>query len=147
MVFLAPVLDDGSNLAFVLSLVFLRCSPWESHASYFYKIMVLPPLTCALPWLHAGPVDWAQVYADCNKPLVIDIGCGSGRFLLLLASKARQEGTDSCNYLGLDIHPAVSAAGIPSTLNNDNRRSQKFDSNDDLTFVCVGVRLCSKMCW
>eukprot|EP00898_Chlorokybus_atmophyticus_P005055 jgi/Chlat1/5550/Chrsp369S05350 len=44
------------------------------------------------------PPDWTQVYRDPNLPLVLDVGSGSGRFLLLSARRNKQ-----MNYLGLDI--------------------------------------------
>lgn len=43
--------------------------------------------------------DWNMVYKDATLPLMVDIGCGSGRFLLWLAKR-----TPSCkNFLGLEI--------------------------------------------
>ncbi len=48
---------------------------------------------------------WADAYADPRLPLAVDVGCGAGRFLLLLA---RKDADCKCNYLGLDIQPAVS---------------------------------------
>ncbi|XP_047323128.1 tRNA (guanine-N(7)-)-methyltransferase-like [Impatiens glandulifera] len=43
--------------------------------------------------------DWSQVYKDTTLPLMVDIGCGSGRFVLWLGK--RNQG--STNYLGLEI--------------------------------------------
>ncbi|XP_044499673.1 tRNA (guanine-N(7)-)-methyltransferase-like [Mangifera indica] len=43
--------------------------------------------------------DWNEVYKDPTLPLMVDIGSGSGRFLLWLARK----NPDSGNYLGLEI--------------------------------------------
>ncbi|KAL8144391.1 hypothetical protein V2J09_017423 [Rumex salicifolius] len=42
--------------------------------------------------------DWKAVFRDSTLPLVVDIGSGSGRFLLWLANK-----NSSKNYLGLEI--------------------------------------------
>ncbi|KAK3264631.1 hypothetical protein CYMTET_13121 [Cymbomonas tetramitiformis] len=42
--------------------------------------------------------DWAEVFHDPSRPLLVDVGCGSGRFLLMKA----KESPDS-NFLGLDI--------------------------------------------
>ncbi|KFK25990.1 trna (guanine-n -)-methyltransferase-like [Arabis alpina] len=42
---------------------------------------------------------WDEVYKDPSLPLMVDIGSGSGRFLLWLAKK----NIDSRNYLGLEI--------------------------------------------
>ncbi|KAK9846481.1 hypothetical protein WJX81_005020 [Elliptochloris bilobata] len=42
--------------------------------------------------------DWAAVFADPRLPLAIDVGCGSGRFLLSLARRL-----PGYNLLGLDI--------------------------------------------
>jgi tRNA (guanine-N7-)-methyltransferase len=33
----------------------------------------------------AAPPTWGDAFADPTLPLVVDIGCGYGRFLLLLA--------------------------------------------------------------
>ncbi|XP_057450819.1 uncharacterized protein LOC130742737 isoform X2 [Lotus japonicus] len=43
--------------------------------------------------------DWNQVFADPSLPLMVDIGCGSGRFLMWLAKRTPKER----NYLGLEI--------------------------------------------
>ncbi|XP_028765019.1 uncharacterized protein LOC114723049 [Neltuma alba] len=43
--------------------------------------------------------DWNQVFSDPTLPLMVDIGCGSGRLLLWLAK--RNPGVR--NYLGLEI--------------------------------------------
>lgn len=48
------------------------------------------------------PPDWSQVYADLSKPLHLDIGCGWGGFLLLMAEMAPE-----WNYLGLEIRESV----------------------------------------
>lgn len=58
------------------------------------------------------PVDWSSIYSDPQKPLIIDIGCATGRWLLLLA---RDCGLD-CNFLGLDIRKPVSIMSIWQTL-------------------------------
>ncbi|KAK1261582.1 tRNA (guanine-N(7)-)-methyltransferase [Acorus gramineus] len=52
-------------------------------------------------------LDWKEVYRDTTLPLMVDIGCGSGRFLLWLAKSS----TDQKNYLGLEIrHKLVQRA-------------------------------------
>ncbi|KAK7287200.1 hypothetical protein RIF29_00328 [Crotalaria pallida] len=43
--------------------------------------------------------DWNQVFADPTLPLMVDIGCGSGRFLMWLAKRNPKVR----NYLGLEI--------------------------------------------
>ncbi|KAK6120773.1 hypothetical protein DH2020_045484 [Rehmannia glutinosa] len=47
--------------------------------------------------------DWNVVYKDATLPLMVDIGCGSGRFLIWLAK--RNPGFR--NYLGLEIRPKL----------------------------------------
>lgn len=49
------------------------------------------------------PPEWNEVFEDPLLPLMVDIGCGSGRFLVWLAknSSVRQ------NYLGLEIRQKV----------------------------------------
>ena len=48
------------------------------------------------------PPDWSSVYDDPARPLVVDVGCGSGRFLLALSQRFRRH-----NCLGLDIRQKV----------------------------------------
>ncbi|XP_072963999.1 uncharacterized protein [Typha angustifolia] len=43
--------------------------------------------------------DWKEVFRDSTLPLMVDIGCGSGRFLIWLAKNS----TEHRNYLGLEI--------------------------------------------
>ncbi|GAB2227504.1 hypothetical protein Droror1_Dr00009326 [Drosera rotundifolia] len=47
----------------------------------------------------AAVPDWDVVFKNPALPLVVDIGCGSGRFLLWLAKR----NSDTRNYLGLEI--------------------------------------------
>ncbi len=48
------------------------------------------------------PQDWAAIYSDVTLPLVVDVGCGSGRFLMALSHNFKQH-----NLLGLDIRKPV----------------------------------------
>ncbi|XP_057488543.1 uncharacterized protein LOC130774504 [Actinidia eriantha] len=43
--------------------------------------------------------DWCDIYSDSTLPIMVDIGSGSGRFLMWLAKR----NLDSMNYLGLEI--------------------------------------------
>ncbi|XP_022682101.1 uncharacterized protein LOC101756105 isoform X1 [Setaria italica] len=45
------------------------------------------------------PPDWKEVFEDPLLPLMVDIGCGSGRFLIWHAKNSGQRR----NYLGLEI--------------------------------------------
>lgn len=56
------------------------------------------PLTSAFTVPVEVP-DWDAVFKDSSLPLMVDIGCGSGRFLLWLAKR----NSSSNNYLGLEI--------------------------------------------
>lgn len=56
------------------------------------------PLTSAFS-VPVEPPDWNVVLKDSSLPLMVDIGCGSGRFLLWLAKR----NPSSNNYLGLEI--------------------------------------------
>ncbi|KAK7350532.1 hypothetical protein VNO77_09250 [Canavalia gladiata] len=47
--------------------------------------------------------DWNQVFADPTLPLMVDIGCGSGRFLMWLAKRTPKER----NFLGLEIRKRI----------------------------------------
>ena len=46
------------------------------------------------------PPPWRELFEDATRPLVLDLGCGSGRFLLSLGERdaARER-----NYLGIEI--------------------------------------------
>eukprot|EP00798_Chlamydomonas_sp_ICE-L_P008292 gene8292-1563_t len=59
-----------------------------------------------------GPVDWSQVYEDPTRPLVLDLGCGPGRFLLLLNHKSMPaddviKAAGGANYLGIEIRRSM----------------------------------------
>lgn len=49
---------------------------------------------------------WAEVYTDPSLPLVLDIGCGYGRFLIALATSWTGH-----NMLGLDIRQPLMERG------------------------------------
>ncbi|KAL6749289.1 putative methyltransferase-domain-containing protein [Haematococcus lacustris] len=49
-----------------------------------------------------GPLDWAAEFKDPSRPLVLDLGCGPGRFLLLMHHAQPQDYKD-CNFLGVEI--------------------------------------------
>ena len=72
----------------------------------------------------SGPIDWQAAYKDPSLPLVVDLGCGPGRFLMLLHKRRRDEaaaagaqqcegapGTQQYNYLGMEIRKPVRARG------------------------------------
>ena len=52
------------------------------------------------------PVDVESVFADPERPLLLDIGCARGRFLLRMA-----EAEPSWNYLGVEIRRRVAQLG------------------------------------
>lgn len=54
--------------------------------------------------------DWSSVYKDPQLPLFVDLGCGPGRFLLLLCRRHRQL-QQPMNYLGLEIRQQVRLIG------------------------------------
>lgn len=63
-----------------------------------------------------GPIDWGAAFSDPSLPLVVDLGCGPGRFLLLLQRRAAAgrvglgvPAAGRCNYLGVEIRRAVSS--------------------------------------
>ncbi|RZC19968.1 tRNA (guanine-N(7)-)-methyltransferase isoform B [Glycine soja] len=47
--------------------------------------------------------DWNHAFADPTLPLMVDIGCGSGRFLMWLAKRTPKER----NFLGLEIRERI----------------------------------------
>ena len=55
-----------------------------------------------------APPPWATLFSDVTKPLVLDLGCGSGRFLLSLGERDAERAR---NYLGVEIRePLVTRA-------------------------------------
>ncbi len=48
-----------------------------------------------------GPLDWQEIFGR-RAPIVLDLGCGNGRFVLA-GALARPE----CDHIGLDILPCV----------------------------------------
>ncbi|KAL3683944.1 hypothetical protein R1sor_001966 [Riccia sorocarpa] len=44
------------------------------------------------------PPTWDEIFSDCSRRLTVDIGCGSGRFLMVLAKRNSAE-----NFLGIDV--------------------------------------------
>ncbi|GLI68098.1 hypothetical protein VaNZ11_012417 [Volvox africanus] len=47
--------------------------------------------------------EWGVIYEDSRKPLVVDLGCGAGRYVLLMALRKGLRN----NYLGVDVHKAL----------------------------------------
>ncbi|CAN4126093.1 unnamed protein product [Withania somnifera] len=60
------------------------------------------PLRRAL-MIPAEAPNWKEVFGDATLPLMVDIGSGSGRFLMWLAKR----NSSSMNYLGLEIRPKL----------------------------------------
>mmetsp|Transcript_15948 Transcript_15948/g.44534 ORF Transcript_15948/g.44534 Transcript_15948/m.44534 type:complete len:336 (-) Transcript_15948:24-1031(-) len=57
----------------------------------------------------AQPLDWAATYEDSTQPLVLDIGSGYGRFLLMLDRRQPKK----YNHLGLELRaPIVRRANL-----------------------------------
>ena len=53
-----------------------------------------------------NPIDWEKIYGDTNQPLLLDIGCARGQFLIEMAQLEPK-----WNFLGLEIRePLVEAA-------------------------------------
>lgn len=62
------------------------------------------------------PIDIESVFAEPDHPLLLDIGCARGRFLLRMS-----EADPSWNYLGVEIrHPLVDEA---NRIGNEERRT------------------------
>ncbi len=54
-----------------------------------------------------APPDWGAIYPDTARPLIVDVGCGSGRFVLALSRRFQRH-----NLLGLDIRAKVRAVHV-----------------------------------
>lgn len=65
------------------------------------------PLASQFQQPTAAP-EWSKIYKNPQLPLFVDMGCGPGRFLLLLC-KRHQQLQQSMNYLGLEIRQPVSS--------------------------------------
>jgi tRNA (guanine-N7-)-methyltransferase len=65
------------------------------------------------------PPDWpTSIYADCDRPLHVDIGCGKGGYLYKLSKL-----DDTYNYLGLELRPTVATFAKQRYLRVDNRNN------------------------
>jgi len=88
---------------------------------------------CALKRIpETKPVDWSEVFGR-QAPLVVDIGCGNGRFTLASAM-ARPE----CNHLAIDSLPAVIRYGT--------RRANQRGLNHVRFAVVDGWRFLTELC-
>jgi Putative methyltransferase len=77
------------------------------------------------------PTDWpASVYADCAKPLHLDIGCGKGGYLYKLS-----EQDPSYNYLGLELRPAVATFAKQRYLNRGGGSSSHHQRRGLLDYI------------
>ena len=74
----------------------------------------------------SGPIHWPEAFRDPSLPLVIDLGCGPGRFLMLLHKRrAEQDGGTSCTACrDKYCHPHIS-----------------FPCSCNCTLVCPGVKM------
>lgn len=73
----------------------------NEHVGQFGAVRVrqhVNPLKAAF-MVPVEPPNWEDVFEDTRLPLMVDIGSGSGRFLILLAKRF----LGSKNFLGLDI--------------------------------------------
>lgn len=76
--------------------------------------------------------DWGKVYADIDRPLHLDIGCGKGRFLLSMAALE-----PNWNFLGLEIRePLVQEASKwPNEVELTNLYYLFCNVNNSLSFI------------
>ena len=63
------------------------------------------PLKASLQ-VQAPAPQWSEVYASVSRPLVVDIGCGGGRFDLMMAKRYPEK-----NFLGVDIRAPLVERG------------------------------------
>jgi tRNA (guanine-N7-)-methyltransferase len=80
----------------------------------------------------SGPVDWPAIFGR-SAPLVVDIGCGNGRYTLASAVERSE-----CNHLAADSLPAVVRYGT-------RRANQRGLANVRFA-VCDGWRLLHDYC-
>ncbi|XP_022642139.1 uncharacterized protein LOC106773773 isoform X2 [Vigna radiata var. radiata] len=78
------------NLSYNLDLGHLRIRQHVNPLSASFSVPAQVP-------------DWNQVFADPMLPLMVDIGCGSGRFLMWLAKRTPKKR----NFLGLEIRERI----------------------------------------
>lgn len=76
-----------------------------------------------------NPIDWQKIYPLVNQPLLLDIGCARGKFLMDMAQLK-----PNCNFLGLEIRePLVEAANqIRSELGFTNLHYVFCNANNSL---------------
>ena len=97
-------------------MVRVRVRQHVNPLSHKYQMPVLPP-------------DWRQVYASRHQPLLLDIGCARGRFLLKMAQLQ-----PDWNFLGLEIRE-------PLVLEANELRSQLGLTNLHYLFINVNNEL------
>ncbi len=103
--------------------------------------------------------DWPALYRQTAAPLVLDLGCGPGRFLLLMHQRRRQgrlnlpslgETQQPVNYLGLEIRRPVRANNL---LRHFFHCKHSSAPSVCLSFMCVvdpsrtnGAHVCVCVC-
>ena len=60
-------------------------------------------------YINDGKLDWSKVYENPNNPLIIDAGCGSGKFLMRFAWEGKNGNStfSKKNFLGIEIRKGL----------------------------------------
>ena len=61
------------------------------------------------PYMEDGKLDWSKLYENPNIPLVVDAGCGSGKFLMRFAWEGENGNSTfaKMNFLGIEIRKGL----------------------------------------
>lgn len=83
------------------------------------------------------PLPWSEVFEDPTLPLVVDIGCGSGRMIMLLAKREEAKGIRR-NYIGMEIRkPLTERANKWADLTGLGRKVHFIFTNATISFESI----------
>ncbi|OIW01076.1 hypothetical protein TanjilG_14259 [Lupinus angustifolius] len=138
--------DDGGILLCMSEILIIGCGRNIQHVdpevrrfirSTGIKLEVVDSVPAQVP-------DWNMVFADPTLPLMVDIGCGSGRFLMWHAKRNPKVS----NYLGLEIRQKlVTRAELwVKDMTLDNMYYPKLYLDDAVKHLCLFLSMLGNDC-
>jgi len=95
---------------------------------------------------HSNQYNWAEMYTDPSRPLIIDMGCGMGVSLLGLASSQSTKQLPSINHSELQInwieHNFLGVDLSRLAIGNARGACRRFGLSSDLHFVVDSAENC-----
>ncbi|XP_048225692.1 phosphoglycerate kinase isoform X3 [Ricinus communis] len=120
----AVMVESSSLLAY--DLIENASVVWD-----FFKRRNLPGVM-ALDRAYPFKIDWSAVYHDPAQPLVVDIGCGNGMFLLGMARRKKD-----LNFLGLEINKKLVRRCLDSVHQSGISNGHFIATNATTTFRSI----------